>query len=41
MARVGVCTRPQESWALYLQVSALVALMPTSQSASARHMAAS
>ena len=41
IARVGVWTRPQDSWALYLQVSALVALIPTSQSASARHMAAS
>ena len=41
MARVGVWTRPQDSWALYLQVRALVAFKPTSQSASARHMAAS
>ena len=41
IASVGVCTRPQESWALCLHVSAHVALIPTSQSASARHMAAS
>ena len=40
MARVGVCTRPQESWALYLQVSALVPFIPTSQSASALACAA-
>ena len=40
MASVGVCTRPQESWALYLQVNARVALIPTSQSASARLLAA-
>ena len=31
MARVGVCTRPQESWALCLQVRARVALIPTSE----------
>lgn len=36
MAIVGVCTRPQESCALNLVVSALVALIPTIQSASAR-----
>ena len=35
IARVGVCTRPAESWALYLQVSALVTFNPTIQSASA------
>ena len=40
MARVGVWTRPQESWALYLQVRALVPFIPTSQSASARATAA-
>ena len=40
MARAGVCTRPQESWALYLQVSALVPFIPTSQSASALATAA-
>ena len=40
MARVGVCTLPQESCALYLQVSARVALMPTTQSASALATAA-
>ena len=35
-ARVGVCTRPAESWALYLHVRARVTLRPTSQSASLR-----
>ena len=40
MARVGVWTRPQESCALYLQVRARVALMPTTQSDSARATAA-
>ena len=40
MARVGVCTLPQDSCALYLQVRALVALIPTSQSASALERAA-
>ncbi|MPM93700.1 hypothetical protein SDC9_140842 [bioreactor metagenome] len=34
-ARVGVCTRPAESCALYLQVRARVTFKPTSQSASA------
>ena len=41
MARVGVCTRPQESCALCLTVSARVAFKPTSQSASALATAAS
>ena len=40
MASVGVCTRPQESCALYLQVSARVALMPTTQSDCALAIAA-
>ena len=40
MASVGVCTRPQDSWALYLHVSALVPFIPTSQSASALATAA-
>src|SRR5699024_6369471 len=37
---VGVCTRPADSWALYLVVSALVAFKPTYQSASERATAA-
>ena len=40
IASVGVCTRPQDSCALYLHVNALVALIPTSQSASALETAA-
>src|SRR5699024_4313079 len=36
IAKVGVCTRPLESWALNLVVSARVALSPTYQSASER-----
>ncbi len=40
IARVGVCTRPQESWALCFVVSARVPLIPTYQSASARASAA-
>ena len=40
IASVGVCTRPQDNCALYLHVKALVALIPTNQSASALDLAA-
>ena len=40
MASVGVCTRPQESCTLNLQVNARVALIPTYQSEAARASAA-
>src|SRR3712207_3503837 len=39
IAIVGVCTLPQDNCALYLQVNARVALIPTNQSASARAIA--